>query len=1573
MWIKGFFQVFILILTVAFIGGCGVSNESSVGTVSTRMITGYVVDDPIVGAKIEVYNQDLQLLFSMENATNEDGGFKVQISSKENFPLIVKISGGTINGKPFNDYMYSICFEETCNVTPITTIVALSFMNDLKNTRKEQADRFAEEILGITDWQSIDAEELKRFREFISDGKSIFTTVARIARDSRDNFIDDLSLKAVFPNAKFREAVTKTFDIDTSVIGDLENRTLKIVNFMTGEEADINESISWEQFDLEIALIEKLNISIGGANETITRLIYLPFSLYKEGVLNVYSTIFNLLFKDLTLAQLNPEQKKEIISELLTNHITEMQELKTLYIKYINEGDIYYQDFNEKLSSLRSYVKGKISNPEVDILVTEISRGNLATTRTIRRSASTESINSIEIGGIEIDYNPDTRNFVVWNKLPAYWAFTDIESYKAFESRRGDNFSSKLFNLDTFTDSFGHNTIDVAPGGAIAYSITEVLGLKGVGTQILAADFDSNMVLANGDTLVEGYKNTYVFYKDLYPLSSLQGFLNALDLLEGIVPMVKLRFGDKIKEVVDKLSKFKKADTYVKVLSDLADVADGLLFVNELIADVYNLDQLKKDVIQYRNLLDNTKKFTTDFANTLAIVVKPLEKDERSFRDMLILILGQKLSNYTLGKLYGELKELYVTSQKLNAFFKAKGTSLRENDTADMIASFLIAYSVGNREDLIKNISYQRFHFTTNSLAIQYYLSIKYFRLRREPTLYRIFRDFILENKLITIRDGKYRIDKAAFAPLKALYYEIKDGKVSLADLQDNLRNKILLFEKPAKVFLSIKRKLLYGNPESVFVELVKMFLYNTGYSIPYEITDVLEKAALKVTNPWLTVAVAANAVAGKIIAFGFFPNAISVNTQVIGKDLKFSMAIPEIFVRKGYILPFDGEIEVPWHFDKEVKDKYKQDAFLRLDSNAPYLIVTKEDETNMPWFIPSYRLVFQTSKDVLEEYLDDVIEDKKFMDVKWSAMNCNSNFLSSKEDINTRIEKYCSKFKDNELTGSYTGEGLEGYVKKTHDGYPYIDIIDVITKENDDEEEYLALRYFHKTPGIFIDYLDAILYDGNEVKKLEHRNILFRIADTNRLNVSIEAKDDHFEIVNNSDVDVAIIIKPKITTKAVAEIFKDYILITVSAHETTNYLYDRLEEIFFKNLEEGIKRELEIFAFDKLVVDYIRFCDEDADILESLQQLKVEHQIDKISKLEPVNVLEDYLEGKNVFAFIKKFDLSYSTINHTPSLLVYVKNNYTPAPAEIEFTIEAEDLDGDTITCYFKEDISTEEWKEVPCNKPFTHLYNEPGDFTPMFKVIDEHGNENIFDDSISVYTPILIYNDNLDIVMVVDLSGSYSDDLQTFKSKAEEILNAFKDIFKDYNVKVGITSFVDYPQYPYGDDGDYPFKLDLDLTDNDTQFITTINELHVYSGSDTPESQLEAVKQTILQTSWDPNALRIILLFTDANFHNKDEEPDYPGAGMKEVKSLLNEYQINVIGMVAGDDPGALEDVSEISLFTTTLSTDSKEVVEEIKNKLSIFTNEDEEIVPLEVKSTAIDSYTTSTRRSNYLGDEN
>ena len=60
MWIKRFFQVLVLILALAFIGGCGGSNQTSTKTgksAITKLISGYVIDDPVVGATVEVYDE----------------------------------------------------------------------------------------------------------------------------------------------------------------------------------------------------------------------------------------------------------------------------------------------------------------------------------------------------------------------------------------------------------------------------------------------------------------------------------------------------------------------------------------------------------------------------------------------------------------------------------------------------------------------------------------------------------------------------------------------------------------------------------------------------------------------------------------------------------------------------------------------------------------------------------------------------------------------------------------------------------------------------------------------------------------------------------------------------------------------------------------------------------------------------------------------------------------------------------------------------------------------------------------------------------------------------------------------------------------------------------------------------------------------------------------------------------------------------------------------------------------------------------------------------------------------------
>jgi hypothetical protein len=126
----------------------------------------------------------------------------------------------------------------------------------------------------------------------------------------------------------------------------------------------------------------------------------------------------------------------------------------------------------------------------------------------------------------------------------------------------------------------------------------------------------------------------------------------------------------------------------------------------------------------------------------------------------------------------------------------------------------------------------------------------------------------------------------------------------------------------------------------------------------------------------------------------------------------------------------------------------------------------------------------------------------------------------------------------------------------------------------------------------------------------------------------------------------------------------------------------------------------------------------------------------------------------------------------------------------------------------------------------------------------------------------------------------------------------------------------------------------LELGLTTDTDAFVNAINnDLHLGWGNDEPEAQLEGLYQVITdpKVDWNPSAMKLILLFTDASFHDSDREPDYPGHGSSEVKALLAEKGISVIGIASGS---TTEDLNNISTMVFTLSSDSSGVVDAISS---------------------------------------
>ena len=245
-----------------------------------------------------------------------------------------------------------------------------------------------------------------------------------------------------------------------------------------------------------------------------------------------------------------------------------------------------------------------------------------------------------------------------------------------------------------------------------------------------------------------------------------------------------------------------------------------------------------------------------------------------------------------------------------------------------------------------------------------------------------------------------------------------------------------------------------------------------------------------------------------------------------------------------------------------------------------------------------------------------------------------------------------------------------------------------------------------------------------------------------------------------------------------------------------------------------------------------------------------------------------------------------------------------------------------------------------------------------PLLEATLEQGKETSF--TVNVPVPESGVN-ALDVVICNDVSGSYSDDIATFKTRATEVVAALAENVAD--VYFGLATFCDFPFDPYGsaESGDTAFDLKLRLTGEGSDFYAAVDALSTNYGADGPESQLEAFYQLatgegrdlnndgdyddmgdILPTNlgWRPGALRVVILATDAEFHNSDLEPDYPGAGFTETLTALTDANIMVLGLYTGSyaeaDLRTVADATRGAVFP--LAGDSSNMVNAITEALDL-----------------------------------
>jgi hypothetical protein len=225
------------------------------------------------------------------------------------------------------------------------------------------------------------------------------------------------------------------------------------------------------------------------------------------------------------------------------------------------------------------------------------------------------------------------------------------------------------------------------------------------------------------------------------------------------------------------------------------------------------------------------------------------------------------------------------------------------------------------------------------------------------------------------------------------------------------------------------------------------------------------------------------------------------------------------------------------------------------------------------------------------------------------------------------------------------------------------------------------------------------------------------------------------------------------------------------------------------------------------------------------------------------------------------------------------------------------------------------------------------------------------------TVHTPEL--PPKLDVCVVIDLSGSYGDDLPNIKAVAPQV---WDDIVAGgvSDLQMALTSFVDFPFPGWGSaaSGDYAYRLDQQLTPTKATWVAAINAMSVKFGGDGPESQYEAFYQLATgagngvqapgtiepdqQCDFRDDATKVAIMTRDAPFHNAGDGGGpfgYPGHSAAVTTTALQLGEIVVIGLKAPGAGGELDALAAATGGSTIPTGSSSEdiaeaILETLKN---------------------------------------
>ena len=190
------------------------------------------------------------------------------------------------------------------------------------------------------------------------------------------------------------------------------------------------------------------------------------------------------------------------------------------------------------------------------------------------------------------------------------------------------------------------------------------------------------------------------------------------------------------------------------------------------------------------------------------------------------------------------------------------------------------------------------------------------------------------------------------------------------------------------------------------------------------------------------------------------------------------------------------------------------------------------------------------------------------------------------------------------------------------------------------------------------------------------------------------------------------------------------------------------------------------------------------------------------------------------------------------------------------------------------------------------------------------------------------------VDVVFVLDTTGSMSGLIQTAKEKIWSIATTMASAQQTPEIRIGLVA--------YRDRGDAYVTKVVDLSDDLDSVYATLMDFQAHGGGDGPESVNEALYDAVHNISWSEQdqAYQVIFLVGDAPPHMDYNEVQYP-----EIVASATEKGIVVNTIQCGDIPMTVEPWTQIAA----LSNGRFFQVEQAGSAVAFATPYDEEIATL------------------------